>query len=352
MLGADAVTPGAVQTPSAGATTEQFDLYGFNYYTFNGKQFPIMSVPASGSINGLFTVERDGSWGNRNRFRYDNNSVSAKWYAIIAPTDVAFDGYRTGTWYFHANIRCGGYGPTANDYATLGYLDKDGTQRQLSASASFVTTPEVYVEIIVDWEAKVVGIYKGGALVASAEFTALTGEMRIGFNTRVATAKGGWSTMGDVYFVIDAIDDPNPTGRLGPCMVKAAKITDLVTDGEFKSKTSATPTTVLGMMSAGVYNAQGVVSDSRGKEAYLTYDSGTDIVEAASLRVMGYVDTDTIALNGFGVKVNGVETTVTDIGYDRITPGYTHIFSQDAYDVPLNQSSLSNLPSIGIYTKR
>lgn len=328
-----------------------FAPFGFDTYRYKGKLIPFIG---SNSTSGRrFTFAPYGAK-NRQQLTYTYNSSTTSFYFNVPINDAIFDDDRTGKWYIHATFESGI--SLINDYVRVTYVDSAGATVVFSDQFNFGNAGEQHVEVIIDWDTKTMEIWRAGIMRATTAFTRIVATLYIGYLTRANSGSAANNGLNDFYFVIDRADDPNPTGRLGSCNVKQAKVTNLTLDGEWAVVNGTDQLTVIDggwepSTTGRVQLAPGLVSDSRGRMGTLELDpNNTDKILACSVRVQGYLLTNALAALRVGA---GTETLVDDtINSENITNGIQLVFEKDAYDAPLRDSRLSNLPVIKVGTDK
>ncbi|QFP93094.1 hypothetical protein [Serratia phage PCH45] len=147
---------------------------------------------------------------------------------------------------------------------------------------------EVYVEVLINWDAKTFSIYLNDTLQTTMNFTSLT-EIYIGSlasyplyppgNTSGSTswafsASNGKQNISDIYANYDAPGDENPIGRLGPIIIRPIPIVDVsIANGSFSGTSKEE-----WMANKSVYNTnpnKGIRTAGDGKKTIATFDDVT-----------------------------------------------------------------------------
>ena len=174
-------------------------------------------------------------------------NVAPNLYLVKPPYDyTASDLDKTGKWHFGALVYVPSNGASTSSLGVLGdgtvannvYFGNFGTNYDLGQ----VSSGNWYMEITIDWVAKMTYGYVNGILRAQKSFTT-TPMVAIGnFTTPpyanvadgkymqiVANSTAYVLGFSNIYFAIDTLNDPNPTGRLGPCRVRNTPVASVDT---------------------------------------------------------------------------------------------------------------------------
>jgi hypothetical protein len=174
-------------------------------------------------------------------------NVANNLYVIKPPYEVtATDLDKTGKWHFGVMVQVPS---TANPTSSLGVLG-DGTVANNVYFGNYgsnydngqIATGQCYMEITIDWAAKMLYGYVNGILRGQKSFTTAPVVGIGNFTTtpyaNSADAKymqvSAVSTayvlrFSNIYFAIDPLNDPNPTGRLGPCRIRNTPVVSVDT---------------------------------------------------------------------------------------------------------------------------
>ncbi|QXO10300.1 hypothetical protein pEaSNUABM37_00341 [Erwinia phage pEa_SNUABM_37] len=320
--------------------------YGLGSFQYRGREIDCFVTTGSG-----LSIGQPTTWYDIGRaFRMDNSSTAARLHYSIPTTDPVFDLDRNGTWFIHVSMQAGGYGPTTN-YVNIPYLDADGASQTLTLSAAFANKGMVPIEVIVDWVSMAITVYKAGEQMAYVNFTMITGAIDVGYCSRVATNTGGWSVINNLYFVIDHPDDPNPTGRLGPCVVQAEPLATYITDGNFDPIDPAVALPILNTFNpATALTAESVVTDGSSKQLTVGVDpaSVNDAI-AAYVTVLTFKDSFSMANTVGKANLPGAEEIVAETPSTSINGSISYAINSNANGDPLTKAG--DIPTVSIWSK-
>lgn len=245
MLGFDNLTA-QIQSLLPGGTTFVGEIPKLMKSPVNGKDISLVQAVDPTIITNMQYVSRADSDGNP-YMHFSLYSVYGSASAnnvnqqhLMGPpiSETTLD--KTGKWYFGASVFVPSYVVNNSTYAVIGDVD-DRTKNVavLGIGTGSTVTPGYstgyYLEYEIDWANKTVKAYVDGIQVAATTFTT-TPIAYVGSTAATAylpsnisipwipynylTNSNYYPALSNIYFAIDKLNDPAPTGRLGPVRVK------------------------------------------------------------------------------------------------------------------------------------
>lgn len=260
----------------------------------------------------------------------------------VDPRHAVFDSRRRGKWYIHVST----YGVSQSSNLTFTYTNADAESVPVAYSHSLGNTTR-YHEVIIDWDAGTLQYLLDAVLVEEYAFTSIDSVITIG--AMIGGTASAPLYYDNAYIVIDLPDDPEPTGRLGPCNLKNVDFTAV----ESERGTVDTETMIATMNASACTIASKGASIGTAKERVLFSGLPTvaDTVLAAKVSVRGYLPPK-VFVPGINVDVGDERIGPLELSASTVTAGANVIFEHDANGTPMRDSSLDKLPVIGVSTAK